>query len=703
MSEDHEGREAAALIAYDVSDGICVLRLDSPPLNTITFPLLEELRASVRRANADDAVRGIVITGGARHFSAGADVNLFKEIACAEDAVRASRVFQEAFGGVEGSAKPVAAAVAGKVMGSALELAMSCHLRVCAKDTRFSMPEVDLGINPGAGGTQRLPRLVGAGPALKMLLTAKPVGAEEALALGLVDAVCEADELVDRARELVRSVESPLRTCERADRISDAAANDTAFREAEKLLADVRLEIIAPSRIARAVKVGLTESFAAGLAQEQKAFAECMATPATRNRIYLFFATRGTSKAPALADAEPAPVAKAAVVGMGSMGTGIAHALAIAGVPVVAIDEDDRALRKGVDRIAKSIEKRVAQGKLSGERRDAMLKLISTTTEWRRIADADLVIEAVFEDVDTKRAVIARIEADCPSGAVIASNTSTISLDALAEGMRAPGRLVGMHFFNPAHRMPLVEVIRRDEADGRAVATALAFAKKIRKTPVLVGNREGFLVNRIFIPYLKEAFWLLEDGAEPAAVDRAMVEFGFPMGPLVLIDMAGLDILAFTDDVMHRAFPRHGPLSQVARRLVESGHLGQKTGSGVYRYEKGDYTPRPSEAAEGAIAEVRREAGRGAREVDAGEITERLVLRMVSEAFYVLEEGIAQRESDIDAAMVLATGFPDFRGGVLKYARELGVETVLARLERLTESFGERFSPCGLLQEGDGF
>jgi 3-hydroxyacyl-CoA dehydrogenase len=331
-----------------------------------------------------------------------------------------------------------------------------------------------------------------------------------------------------------------------------------------------------------------------------------------------------------------------------------------------------------------------------------MLSLISTTTGWQEIADADLVIEAVFEDVPTKRSVIGRLEDVCAPGTIIASNTSTISLDVLADGMQHPEQLVGLHFFNPAHRMPLVEVIRREATPASVIATALKFAKTVRKTPVLVKSREGFLVNRVFLPYLKEALWLLEEGAAAPTIDAAMVEFGFPMGPLAVTDFTGLDILVFTDRVMSRAFPAHGCVSPIAVRLVEQGHLGQKTGSGVYRYEKGDYTPHPSEAADRVIAQVRQEAGRAPRETGREEITQRLVLRMVNEAFHVMEEGIAQRESDLDAAMVLGTGFPDFRGGVLKYARDLGLDTILTQLENLAERFGERFSPCKLLQEMKG-
>ena len=702
QQDAHSNVQGADIIEYSVTDGICVFRLNLPPVNAVTFPLLEELRASIRRAISDAQVRGIVIVGDSRHFSAGADVNIFRGIARAQEAIETSRVFQDAFQEVEDSSKPVVAAVAGTMMGSALELAMACHYRVCTKDTKFSMPEVNLGINPGAGGTQRLARLVGTQVALKMLLTAEPVRAEKARSLGLIDVVCENDALVESARDILRSGPTPRKTSELTEKVQDTEANSAAFGEAEKLLASVRPDIIAPSKIAEAIKVGLEESFEAGLRREQTAFAECMATPATQNKIYAFFATRDTSKIEGAAHVEPGKVAKAAVIGMGSMGTGIAHALIIGGVPVVARDEDDSALRKGVDRIRSSVQKRVQQGKLSGERAEGMLSLISTTTEWREIADADLVIEAVFEDAQVKRSVVRRIEDVCADSVIIASNTSTISLDVLAESMQHPERLVGMHFFNPAHRMPLVEIIRRDATPARVIATALRFAKGIRKTPVLVRNREGFLVNRIFIPYFKEAFWLLEDGADARVIDAAMVEFGFPMGPLELIDMAGLDILVHTDRVMREAFPRHGCLSQIAVRLVEQGHLGQKTGSGVYKYDKGDYTPHASEVTEQLVAEAQQEQGRSPREIGKDEISRRLVLRMVCEAFYVMEEGIAQRESDVDAAMVLGTGFPDFRGGVLKHARDLGLGNVLADLEKLADRFDERFSPPQLLREMKG-
>ena len=686
------------MVSHSICDDVCVLRLQAPPVNAITYGLLEELRGALRRAASDAQVRGIVIAGDAGHFSAGADVNLFREMRGADDAVRMSRVFQEAFREVEDCPKPVVAAVAGKMMGCAIELAAACHYRVCGRDTQFAMPEVTLGINPGAGGTARLPRLIGVEQALRMLLTGSPVGAEEALAIGLVDALCNADELIEQAREFAGQGRPAYRTRDRVGRIGDKTANDAAFGAAAKRLAKGRPELVAPWKILDAVRAGVEDSFEAALRKEQEAVPECIAAPATQNKLYLFFATREAGKASdggAKLETRNSKLEthRAAVVGMGSMGTGIAHAFLIAGLPVVALDEDEAALARGRDRIARSLEKRVAEGKLGRGRAEHMLGLLSTTADWADLASADWVAEAVFEQPAAKRAVLARLEEVCRPDAIIASNTSTLSLDALAEGMRHPERLVGMHFFNPAHVMPLVEVIRREATPPEVIATALKLAKTLRKTPVLVRNREGFLVNRIFIPYFKEAFWLLEEGAAAHAIDAAMVEFGFPMGPLALIDMARLDILAATDAVLRHASPRHGALSAVVTQLVAQGRLGQKTGGGVYDYAAGDHTPRPSEATARIVAGAQRQVG---REIGAAEITQRLVMRMVAEAFWVLEEGIAQRESDIDVAMVLGTGFPDFRGGVLKYARDLGLDRVRAMLDRLAKDAGERYAPPDL-------
>jgi 3-hydroxyacyl-CoA dehydrogenase len=690
------------MIEVQAADGICVLRLCAPPLNTLSFELLDRLGDAVRQANQDPEIRAIVITGGPDGFSAGADVGLFRDIGSAADAIGVSRVFQQAFQVLEDSPQPIAAAMAGTVVGGALELAMACHLRVAATGSRFRMPEVNLGINPGAGGTQRLPRLVGLQAALQMLLTAETVSADRARELGLIDAVCPAEQLIACAARLLGGNGSPLKTTERTDRIGDAQLRAAAFQAAEQLVARGRPEIIAPQKILEAVRTGVEDSAAAGMLAEQQAFAQCMDTSAARNKIRLFFATSATSKLPELADIGAAPIQRAAVIGMGTMGTGIAHALIQAGLPVVILDQDQAFLERGVGRIQRSLDKRVEQGKLAADQAAQTMRLLHPTSDWNDIAAADVVIESVYENPDVKRPVLQRAEQLCGEGAVLATNTSTISLDCLADGLRRPERLIGLHFFNPAQRMPLVEVIRRPDTPPEILAAAVRLAKRLRKTPVLVASREGFLVNRIFVPYLQEAFALLEEGAAPEAIDRAAIQFGFPMGPLVLIDMAGIDILVQAQGVLEQAFPHHGPLSAVATRLVAAGHLGQKTGAGVYRYASGATAPLPSPTTAQTIADVQAGNGRAARQVDSSEIAQRLVLRMVNEAFYVLQEGVARCETDVDVAMVLGTGFPDFRGGVIQYARDMGLPRVVSQLESFGETYGERFSPGNLLREMKG-
>lgn len=689
------------MLDYQVSDGVCLLRLNSPPLNTLTFRLLDQLRAAVRQANADPDVRGIVVTGGADHFSAGADVHLFQQLTSAEGAIRLARAFQDAFAEIEDSAKPVVAAVAGNVVGGALELAMACHYRVAAAGSRFGMPEVNLGINPGAGGTQRLPRLAGAEAALQMLLTGAVVDAVHALEWGLIDRVLPGGQALDGARQLLRSAPvRKARQCE--DKVADPAARNAAYAKASQIISHVRPEVVGPQKILECVRTGLEESFAAGLRREQTAFAECMETLGAQNKIHLFFATRQTSRLPELADSAGAAVDSAAVAGVGTMGTGIAQALLAAGVRVTLLDQDEATVQKGLQRIRSALEKRAADGKLPRERAERMVELLSATSHWQDVGDVGLVVESVFEDPGVKRSVLKGLEAVCAPDTILATNTSTISLDELAAGLSHPDRLIGLHFFNPAQRMPLVEVIRRETTPPQLLATAIKLCRAMRKTPVLVKNREGFLVNRVFVPYLQEAFSLLEEGATAPAIDAAAVEFGFPMGPLALIDMAGLDILVHAQRVLYRVLRYLGPLSPIAVRLVQRGHLGQKTGTGVYRYESGSHTPLASSETADVIAEVRGESGRQPREIGREEITERLVLRMVGEAFRVLDEGIARSESDLDVAMVLGTGFPDFRGGVVKYARDVGFDKIWKRLGQLAAECGERFLPSHLLRKEHG-
>ncbi len=686
------------LIHTSVGDQVAVLRLQGPAGSAVNIALLESLEQAIAWAGGLAEVQAVVLTGSAEHFSSGADLRIFRQIQGPHDARRVSRRFQEALQTIEDSPKPVAAAVAGHVLGCALELAMACHYRVCTDKSRLGSPEVQFGINPGAGATQRLPRLVGIEAALRMLLSGRPVSAEEALRLGLVDRLCASGELLDCALAAARRG-LPLRATGRlAPQPAEELQQRAIFEQAASQLDEVHPELIAPREILAAVRIGVEQSFEAGLTAEQDAFARCIATPAAGNKIYLFFATRATGR---VAEAEHAAVELpgcAAVVGLGTMGRGIARALAAAGLEVLAVERDSAALDTALEQLKQGMERSVRAGRVSQERAQALLARIRPVYDWQRLGEAGLAVEAVFEDARLKRQVIGQLEQVLGAGALIGSNTSTISLDVLAGEMQHPERLVGLHFFNPAHRMPLVEIIRRRGSTPAAVATAVALVRRLGKTPVVVNNREGFLVNRIFIPYLKEAFCLVEEGIEPEAVDQAMVEFGFPMGPLALADMAGLDILAQTDAVLRAAFPRHGPLSPIVGELVAAGYLGQKSAAGVYKYAPGDYTPLSHPAARQIIARCRAaKAGAGSVSAEADDIARRLVLRMACEAFWVLADGLVRRGCEIDAAMVLGTGFPDFRGGPLRFAAHLGKDRLLDELGRLATACSERFSPPPLL------
>ncbi len=685
------------MIDYQVTERLAVLRLDDRPLNAIGFAMLDALRAAVQRAHSEPDVAAVVITGGPEHFSAGADVHIFRQLQSPEDCLRTSRTFQETFQQIADSRIPVAAVLSGRVAGAAVELAAACRVRIATPQTSFVMPEVTLGINPGAGGTQRLPRLVGVQSALQLMLTGKPWNAQEALEQGLLDAICCYDEALELAAKLCATAAATRYA-------SPPGVSDAVWSWAEKFLATVRPEVIAPREILRCVKVGLDKSFQCGLQQEQQSFAECMQTLATRNKIYLFFAVRQAGKPPALRSgtdelATPQKNSelpkKAAVVGAGNMGGGIAQALVQAGIEVMLYDVEQAALARARQRIEASLERRATEGKLTRQQVAQMLQKLSEATAIEQLASAELVVEAVFEEPSVKRDVLGRLEAVCGRRTIIASNTSTIPLGTLAAGMAHPHRLIGMHFFNPAHHMPLVEVIPSQHTSSEVLASVLAIAKALRKTAVVVADRPGFLVNRLFVPYLLEAFRLLEEGAEGADVDAVAQEFGFPMGPLQLADMAGLDVLASTAQVLGEAYPRHGPVPLSVSKLVQLRQLGQKTGRGVYSYRPGDYTPRHNPTISQVLAEARQTSGCSTRTIDAPEIAERLVFRMIAEATWVLAEGVAQHESDLDVAMVQGVGFPDFRGGPMRYARSLGLASVARRLQKLAETNGERFAPCG--------
>ncbi len=560
-----------------------------------------------------------------------------------------------------------------------------------------------------------------------MLLTGAAIDAPTALIRGLIDVIAEPHQWLTAAEAQYNTFESRAaaetvvgdrlarwRTSRRVDRLGSAAEREAARRWADDLIAQARPELIAPREILETVRLGVEESSDAGFRAEGPAFARCMATAAAQDKSYLFMARKAADKSRHIAPATTAaarpisdtaacpksdaaalpspPIRRAAVVGLGTMGAGIAQALAEAGIDVVGIDPSAAAVASAQTRIEQSWQRRRSQGKLDPQKHKEVASRLRLTVAAEPDSPCDLLIEAVVEDPVLKREVLARGEAAVAPEGVVATNTSTINLDDLAPALKRPTRFLGMHFFHPAQSMPLVEVVPHAGTTSEVAAAAVALVKRLRKTPLVAANREGFVVNRLFIPYLKEAFWLLHEGAAAEQIDRAMTDFGFAMGPLRLIDMSGLDILVKTDVVMRRAFPYHGPLPPVAARLVERNLLGQKTSAGVYRYDPGDRTPRPNPAAEEIIAAVRREQPRDVA-VAASDIADRMLLRLAVEAFRALDEQLVGRPGDLDVALVLGTGLADFRGGPLRYAHRRGLNDVIARLLSFERLHGARFAP----------
>ncbi len=686
------------MIEYNVSDGLCFLQLNNPPHNTLSLDLLSDLRSSLGRAGGDESVTWIVMCGKESNFSTGADIHLFEAVSGHQEACEVSRRFQEAFAEVEASEKPVAVFLTGRVMGCGIELAAACHYRVCAPDAVFCMPGVNLATMPCGGGTQRLPRLVGPAMALDMLLTAGEVTSAEAKKAGLVDAICGPGEFESHLRAVFSSGTQLRNTIQITDKTSDAAGTEMALAIAEGRIGATRPEVVSPRKITDSVRAAVERSPEEGFACERESFASCMSTPAARNKIYLLLATRKAGVIHSLATVTPRPVTTIGVIGMGTVGAEVSRAIAEHGFRVTIFDEHQETLTAAIEWIGESLEKHVSAGQMTRAAAARIRGRIVDINRWDRLAEADIIIEALHEDATLKRNAVEKIESVCGEDVTIATNTSILPLDDLASVMSHGKRLIGMHFFTPAHHTPLVEIIRLSGTGTGVVAGAVHFAQSIGKTPVLVENRPGYIVSRMLVPYMKEAFRLLEEGADPRVIDGVIEGFGFPKGPLAMADAVGLDALIRADRELRNTYDHWELPSPIAMGFLDAGYSGVKSGAGVYKYRKGNPKPYDHGAAADIIRAVREGGTAPRRNIESPEIIQRLLLRMINEAFAILGEKIVQQESDIDVASVMAGGFPDFHGGVLRYARSLGPLNIASRLSKFAQGFGRRYTPCASLK-----
>lgn len=680
-------------VHYEVRGRVAVLRVDNPPVNALSSGVRQGLFDGVDRAHEDPAVEAIVVVGDARTFPAGADITEFGR---QPDGCGLADVLAR----MERSERPIVAAMHGTALGGGLETALCCDYRVADRGARLGLPEVKLGLLPGTGGTQRLPRLVGVEAALEMMLDGEPIGAERALALGLVDELVDGDLLeaalafVERRLERgdgtrkVRHMESRLLTPGLSKVFEDARAWVKKRRRGEH----------APVRILEAVEAAVQRAdFDDGMRVERELFAKCMAHPQRAAMIHQFFAERAAAKVPDVPrDTPRRTVERAAVVGAGTMGRGIAMSFADAGLPVRLVEVDAHALERAMEAIDRLYRGSVSRGRMAEAEAAARLARIEGTVALGDVADADLVIEAVFEDLALKQTLLRRIEGLVAEDAIVATNTSSLDVDAMAAVLDHPGRLVGMHFFSPANVMKLLEVVRGAATQPAAIATAMALGKRLGKVAVLSGNCPGFIGNRMLGGYTREASFLVEEGATPSEVDRALVDFGMPMGPFAMMDLAGLDV----GWRIRQARPRPEGVryaSTVADRLHERGRLGQKTRAGFYRYAEGSRVPIPDPEVEALIEEVAAELGVARAPVDAETIVQRCVFPLINEGARILEEGIALRASDIDVVYRYGYGFPAYRGGPMFHADTLGLAHVLEVIEGFARVHGALWTPAPLL------
>jgi len=677
---------------------VAVVALLNPPVNGLGSAVRAGLKAALDDLLSDSSVAGIVIIGDGRMFSAGADIREFGNTP-PPDVPNLPELIDR----LEESSKPVVAAIHGVAAGGGLELALGCHYRIAAPKTRLGLPEVTLGILPGAGGTQRLPRVAGVEAALDLIVSGRLVSEREALKLGIVDEIADGDLVaaaVDRIQVLAAAGTAPRRSSERDDGLAAARSDPALFDDFRKSMAKRARGMNAPYACVRCIEAAIRLPFAEGRRFEHQEFRKLVDAVEARAMRHAFFAEREIAKIPDVpGDTPTRPIATAGVIGCGTMGGGIAMVFANAGIPVTVVENDPGALDVGLAKIRANYQTTVDKGRLAQTAMDQRMALITGATGFDAIADADIVVEAVFEEMPIKQQVFGILDQTCKPGAILATNTSTLDVDAIAAATGRPESVIGTHFFSPANVMRLLEVVRGAKSSPETVATAMALSKTLGKVGVLVGVCDGFVGNRMLHQYLREAAFLVEEGALPQDVDRVIYEFGFPMGPFAMSDLAGNDVGWRIRKAKMAEQPSNERYSgTVADQLCERGRFGQKTGAGWYRYEDGR-TPVPDPEVEALIVETSKELGIERRTISDQEILERCLYPLVNEGAKILDEGIALRSGDVDVVWIHGYGFPRHRGGPMFWAETVGLDVITAAMHRYQDRHGAWMAPAPLLEK----
>lgn len=685
------------LVEYQTQGAIAVITLNNPPVNALAVNkgVPQAILDFIKQGEHDPHVRAFLLIGAGKNFCGGADISEFGR---PRDPGLAT--LPDVLAYMDTVTKPLFAALSGATMGGGLELALACHYRCAAPDAQIALPEVKLGILPGAGGTQRLPRLIGVERALDMMITGDPIRAEQGKALGIVDEIVTGD-LRQNALAWVRKAMHEDKPIRRASQLAAQVDMPAAeyFAQARASVGKAWRGYPAPLAIVGCVEATVTMPFGKGIALERQEFEKLVKTDESRALRHLFFAERAAARIDDVpADTPTREIRKAAVIGAGTMGGGIAMNFANAGIPVTVVEVKQEALDKGLETVRRNYAGTVAKGRLTQEAMDRRVGLIKGSLDLKAVKDADIVIEAVFEDMALKKGVFSKLDAVAKADAILATNTSTLDVNEIAAVTERPESVLGLHFFSPANVMRLLEVVRGASTSKETLATAMKLGKQIGKVPVCVGVCDGFVGNRMIHRYLKEAGFLLEEGALPQQVDAAIEAFGFAMGPFRMSDLAGLDVGWYIRKRQAATRPPEERYSKIADRICELGRFGQKTGAGYYRYEKGSREAIPDPAIEELILKASKEAGVERRKIFDPEIVERLLYQLINEGAAILEERIAQRASDIDVIYAFGYGFPRYRGGPMFHADTVGLDKILAAIERYGKGYrAEHWKPAPLL------
>jgi 3-hydroxyacyl-CoA dehydrogenase len=682
---------------YTLHGDVAVITLNNPPVNGLSLATRTAIVAGLNKALADDAIKALVITGAGKAFCGGADIREFNTPKTLTEPTTRGVIAE-----LEASTKPVVAAIHSVAMGGGLELAMGCHFRVAAPNAQIALPEVKLGLLPGAGGTQRLPRLVGVETALNMIVSGTPAKSQDLADTALFDQMIEGTRLEDLLAGAIafahKAVADKLPLKRVRDIVIDYPHHQAFFQFARNTVGAVAKNYPAPLKCVEAVAAAVGMTFDDGLKFERECFLLLVETTVSKALRHAFFAERAAAKIPDVPDDTPVRAIKsAAIIGAGTMGGGIAMNFANAGIPVTLVEMKQEALERGLATVRKNYEASVKKGRLSAAKLEERMGLIKSTLSFDEIKDADIVIEAVFEDIGVKEQVFKKLDAVMKPGAILASNTSTLDVNRIAAFTTRPQDVIGTHFFSPANVMKLLEIVRAEKTGKDVLATTMRLAKAIKKTGVVSGVCDGFIGNRMLEEYIRQSLFLLDEGASPEQVDGALQTWGLAMGPFAMYDLAGNDI---GWHIRQRRYIERPDMaySKIADAICELGRFGQKTGSGWYKYEKGSRKPVPDPVVDALIVAQRKALGITPRKISKDEIITRCIYALVNEGAKILEEGIAMRASDIDMVYLSGYGFPLWRGGPMFYADTVGLSKVLSAMEKHAKGYhGECWQPAALL------